>query len=203
MHFIPAYFPSITYMANLVQQPVVFCVHSHYQKQTYRNRCNIYGANGKLSLSVPIEHRKTGEHQKDHDVMIKEQEDWKKNHWRSLESAYRSSPFFEFYEDELAEVFFTKKEKLMDFNIALMRCVFDWLSFEDQSIFSERFIPLAAEEERLIIAKKSQPLTIPAYTQVFESKHGFISDLSVLDLIFNLGPESRTYLDHLIPTQTG
>lgn len=201
MRFIPAYFPSITYVAKLVQQPVLFCVHSHYEKQTYRNRCNIYGANGILKLSIPIEHRKSGIHQKDIDVKIKEQEDWKKNHWRSLEAAYRSSPFFEFYEDELAQVFFTKKDKLMDFNIDLLNCIFDWLSVEHQYLLSEKFIPLTAEEQQLILAKKITQKNIPSYTQVFDSKHGFISNLSILDLIFNLGPESRSYLDNLIPTQ--
>ena len=197
MHFIPAYFPSITYVAKLLQQPPTFCLYSHYQKQTYRNRCSIYGANGKLNLSIPIEHQKLGVHQSDIDVRIKVQENWKINHWRSLEAAYRSSPFFEFYEDELKEVFFSETDKLMDFNLTLMKVIFEWLSIEENHTFSEKYIPLNDEEEQLIVAKKNKPATLPAYTQVFESKHGFIPDLSVLDLIFNLGPEGRSYLEEL------
>ena len=110
MQFVPAYFPSIQYVKALIKaKEVTFTLESNYQKQTYRNRCSIYGANGKLNLTIPIQHTKRDGHQKDKAVKIMWEENWQKLHWRSLSSAYRSSPFFEFYEDELKEVFFKQK----------------------------------------------------------------------------------------------
>ena len=86
MQLIPVYFPSIDYVAQLIKQPVTFTLEAHYQKQTFRNRCSIYGANGKLNLSIPIQHTKSSGHQKDQEVKIKWNEKWQQNHWRSLES---------------------------------------------------------------------------------------------------------------------
>ena len=107
MQFIPAYFPSIQYIRALIKaKEATFTLESNYQKQTYRNRCSIYGANGKLNLIIPIQHTKRDGHQKDKAVKIMWEENWQKLHWRSLSSAYRSSPFFEFYEDDLKEIFF-------------------------------------------------------------------------------------------------
>ena len=102
MQFVPAYFPSIQYVKALLKaKDATFTLESNYQKQTYRNRCSIYGANGKLNLTIPIQHTKRDGRQKDKVVKIMWEENWQKLHWRSLSSAYRSSPFFEFYEDEL------------------------------------------------------------------------------------------------------
>lgn len=195
MQLIPAYFPSIHYMAELVKQPVIFCVHAHYQKQTYRNRCAIYGANGKLNLSIPIQHSKTGSHQKDIDVKILTTSDWQKKHWRSIASAYRSSPFFEFYEDELSAVFFQEEKKLYQFNLNLIECIAQWLSIDLDYDLSNAYIPLTQHEEQLIKAKGGPEINFSSYTQVFGDKYGFIGNLSILDLIFNLGPSSRTYLE--------
>lgn len=197
MQFVPAYFPSIDYFAQLVNHSVTFCIHSHYQKQTYRNRCSIYGANGKLNLCIPIKHSKSGNHQQDIDVQIHYENDWQKNHWRSIESAYRSSPFFEFYEDELSAVFFQTEEKLVQYNLNLIQCISDWLSTEIQYTLSKSYIPLTKKEEELIKAKGIRENKHPSYTQVFHNKHGFINNLSILDLVFNLGPSSKTYLEQI------
>ena len=170
-------------------------LHCHYQKQTYRNRCTIYGANGRLNLTIPIQHTKAKQHQKDGEVKIMWEQDWQIQHWKSLESAYRSSPFFEFYEDELQEVFFQRPKSLMEYNLSLMHCLMDWLALDIELKFASAYKAFDEEENHLILAKKEVPVIMPPYTQVFENKHGFLSNLSVIDLIFNHGPESSIYLE--------
>lgn len=198
MQFIPAYFPSIQYIKALIKaKETTFTLESNYQKQTYRNRCSIYGANGKLNLTIPIQHTKRDGHQKDSSVKIMWEENWQMLHWKSLTSAYRSSPFFEFYEDELKEVFFQQPEKLMDFNIGLLKCILSFLEIDFSFSFKEDYSPLSPLEESLINAKKEPTISYPIYQQVFATKHGFISHLSIVDLLFNQGPQSLDYLEQL------
>lgn len=198
MQFVPAYFPSIEYVNALIKaKEVTFTLESNYQKQTFRNRCSIYGANGKLNLTIPIQHLKQQSHQKDKAVKIMWEENWQKLHWRSLTTAYRSSSFFEFYEDQIEETFFKQPEKLMDFNISLIKCILSLLEVEIAFSFIENYSPLSPLEESLINAKKESLISYPIYRQVFSTKHGFIPHLSILDLIFNLGPQSLDYLEHL------
>ena len=198
MQFIPAYFPSIQYIGALIKaKEVSFTLESNYQKQTYRNRCSIYGANGKLNLTIPIQHTKRDGHQKDSSVKIMREENWQILHWKSLTSAYRSSPYFEFYEDELKEVFFRQTKKLMDYNIDLLECILSLLEIDLSYSFKESYSPLTPLEESLINAKKQSTISQPVYQQVFATKHGFIPHLSILDLLFNLGPQSIDYLEQL------
>lgn len=198
MQFIPAYFPSIQYIGALIKaKEVSFTLESNYQKQTYRNRCSIYGANGKLNLTIPIQHTKRDGHQKDSSVKIMREENWQILHWKSLTSAYRSSPYFEFYEDELKEVFFRQPKKLMDYNIDLLECILSLLEIDLSYSFKESYSPLTSLEESLINAKKQSTISQPVYQQVFATKHGFIPHLSILDLLFNLGPQSINYLEQL------
>ena len=198
MQFIPAYFPSIRYMQALMESPLAeintLC---HYQKQTYRNRCAIYGANGRLNLTVPIQHSKNHAHQIDGEVKIMWKQDWQKQHWKSLESAYRSSPFFEFYEDELREVFFQRPEYLMEFNMSLIHCLMEWLTLDKELTLAKEYKAFDERELLLIQAKNETFEDLPRYSQVFENKHGFLSNLSTLDLIFNHGPQSISYLEDL------
>lgn len=198
MQLIPAYFPSIQYLNALLKaEEVLFTTEAHYQKQTYRNRCSIYGANGKLNLSIPIQHKKSQGHQKDKAVKIKWEEDWQNQHWKSITSAYRSSPFFEFYEDELKAQFFVQLDNLMEFNVAQLKGILGLLDLKKEIKFSDRYTPLNPAEEALINAKKKATITLPYYQQVFTAKHGFIPYLSILDLIFNQGPQSLDYLEQL------
>lgn len=203
MQLVPTYLPSIEYMAELVAKPIHFTLRTNYQKQTYRNRCSIYGANGKLNLIIPVEHNKVLAQQKDGDVKIKWDENWQKQHWKSIASAYSSSPFFEFYEDELKAAFFMQPKTLAAFNQGLLRCIFDWLDLEDEFLFSDKYKALTPLEEYLINPKQESDKLFPKYVQVFDNKHGFIPNLSVLDLIFNLGPESYDYLDQMANPNQG
>ena len=118
----PAYLPSIQYMAWILsQQEISFVTNNTYQKQTYRNRAEIYSPNGKLRLSIPVIHKKSSRRQFDYEVNINFEDNWQKVHWKSLEASYRSSPFFEFYEDDFYPFYHKKFEKLMDFNITLIK----------------------------------------------------------------------------------
>jgi hypothetical protein len=190
--FIPAYLPNIQYMARLVtEEKIAFINNKHYQKQTFRNRTEIYGANGKLKLTIPIVHHKTKAHQLDGKVAVHYDNKWQKDHWKSLEASYRSSPFFEYYEDDFYDFYHQKTNNLMDLNIEIIQkiCV---LIEADVTVIEEEVTHEKYSD--LILAKKvSQPL-YPTYHQVFHTKHGFINNLSVVDLLFNKGPQSLDYL---------
>ena len=188
----PAYLPNIHYMAWVVSQiEIVMVTNKPYQKQTFRNRSEIYGANGKLKLTIPIIHSKEKERQIDETVIIHYENSWQQKHWKSLENAYRSSPFFEFYEDDLYPFYHQKFEKLMDYNIKLIKMVLHLLNSEVKLHFNEE---TDDDFDDLIIAKHGLKKKTPLYQQVFQFKHGFISNLSILDLLFNLGPQSLEYL---------
>lgn len=190
----PAYLPSIRYMAWIVaKKEVSFVLTNNYQKQTYRNRTEIYGANGKLKLTIPISHNKFQKNQLDSEVKIFNDSSWQRDHWKSLESSYRSSPFFEFYEDDLYPFFHRRHEKLMDLNIALIKKIFSLLEI----VIKFKKTNKVDEFSELICAKQKTIYKIPTYHQVFNSKYGFIGNLSILDLIFNVGPESNNYLKKL------
>lgn len=197
--FIPAYCPSIAYMAELREhENVGLYVGSNYQKQTYRNRCKIHGANGVLQLSIPIVHQKNGSKQKDGQVQIFQESRWKKEHWKSIEAAYRSSPYFEFYEDEFAPFFQSSTLGLMEFNSAIIQQLLDVLEWNKTLIIVDTLTEEHSYSENLLNAKKeNKPNQFPSYTQVFENKNGFLPNLSILDLLFNLGPETNTYLEQL------
>ena len=190
-----SYIPNVATLAILAKQECVnIQTQAFYQKQTYRNRTQIAGANGVLNLSIPIEKGIKGTRLVDQDVMISYDEMWQNNHWKSFVSAYQSSPFFEFYQDELEAVFFKKQKKLLDFNMDILQLIMDWLELDTQIKISTEQPLYNPTGEALISAKKATSLHLPKYIQVFESKLGFISNLNALDLICCLGPESPSYL---------
>jgi len=190
-----SYIPNVATLAVLAKQECVnIQTQAFYQKQTYRNRTQIAGANGVLNLSIPIEKGIKGTRLVDQDVMISYDEMWQNNHWKSFVSAYQSSPFFEFYQDELEAVFFKKQKKLLDFNMDILQLIMDWLELDTQIKISTEQPLYNPTGEALISAKKATSLHLPKYIQVFESKLGFISNLNALDLICCLGPESPSYL---------
>ena len=129
------------------------------QEQTYRNRTQIAGANGVLNLSIPIEKGVKGTRLVDQDVMISYDEMWQNNHWKSFVSAYQSSPFFEFYQDELEAVFFKKQKKLLDFNMDILQLIMDWLELDTQIKISTEQPLYNPTGEALISAKKPPPCT--------------------------------------------
>lgn len=172
----------------------------HFPKQTYRSRCEIYSPNGKLTLSVPL--IKRNERQATKDVRIAYEYDWQTLHWRSLESCYRRSPFFEYFEDDFRPFYDGKKtEFLVDLNEELQQLILSLMKLKANYSFSSEYHKNYPEATDLrdIISPKSNPHTdkdfhpIP-YMQVFETRHGFLPNLSIVDLLFNQGSRAQEYI---------
>lgn len=192
----PTYFPSVSQLAAAVQaNSVTLEVEDNFQKQTNRNRMYIYSPNGVQMLNIPVKHSKEG-HQKSKDVRIEKNFDWQKLHFKSLEAAYRSSPYFEYFEDLLAPIYFKKQAFLMDLNLQTLEIVYKCLGLpfdpaKTQEYFHE--VPDFRDLRPLANGKKD-PFVCEPYHQVFQEKFGFLNNLSVLDLIFNQGRHALDYL---------
>lgn len=174
--------------------------HDHFVKQTYRNRCVIATTSGLQALTVPIE-RYEGAHCEMRDIRISNHGSWRHLHWNALQSAYGESPFFEFYADDLSPFFERRWEFLFDFNTAITRKMCELLDIHPQIAFTEAYA--SAEEEGVTdfrdVIRPKHPLPDDGfrprrYYQVYEQKHGFQPNLSILDLLFNEGPEAILYL---------
>ena len=169
-----------------------------YQKQTYRNRCVIATANGMQALTVPVEG--TDEKCLVKDLRISDHNNWRRIHWNALQSAYNESPFFDYYADDIRPFFEKKYEFLVDFNETIRQTVCDLLDIHPQVSYTSDFSrqPSDVDDYREVInAKHPQPdedFQPRRYWQVFEGKHGFQANLSILDLLFNMGNEAVFYL---------
>jgi len=193
----PTYFPSIAHFVAIAKSDsVTFEVEDNYQKQTYRNRTYIYGANGKLLLNVPVSHSHK-ERQKYKDVKIANSENWQDLHWKSLQSAYRTSPFFEFYEDDFIPLFKKKHRFILDYNFECLDLVLESLQLGINYTKTAKYyndVATLKDCRNLANARKETQFEFDKYTQVFTNKHGFISNLSILDLLFNEGTNALSYL---------
>ena len=196
----PSFFASvIQYVLLANSDDIVFEKCDNFQKQTYRNRCYIYGANGKQMLTVPILHSKGSGRQKTRDVKIDNSFHWQKHLIKSLESSYRSSPYFEYYEDDIIEIFNKKHNSLFDFNLYAHEVISQCLQLENRISFTESFsenLKDGTDFRYLVEAKREPEYNLKKYTQVFETKHGFIANLSILDLLFNEGTNALQYLEN-------
>lgn len=194
----PSYFPSIaTFVAIAKSDQVVFELCDNYQKQTYRNRMFIYDANGKLPLTIPVVYSQKNR-QLYKDILIATDENWQELHWKSIQSAYSSSPFFEFYEHDFLPLFTEKFENLMAFNFKCLEVIYECLElpfqFETTSIF-EKHPENLIDYRPLVDNRKEKTQEFASYVQVFDDKHGFIPNLSIIDLICNEGPNAMLYLE--------
>lgn len=192
-----AYGGSLTLWAYLAQADnVILEKFDHYQKQTQRNRQYIHGANGKLVLSIPIKHLGKKGHQHYKDVAIENSFAWQNQHWKSLQTAYRSSPYFEFYEDAISPMYQKRFTTLYSFNKDLFEVLKGLICIEKPIKFSEKYEEKTQllDIRNVLEVKKQVDEAMVTYTQVFQDKNGFIPNLSVLDLLFNMGPESLVLL---------
>ena len=195
--FIPTYFSPISQYSEIIKtDKVVFEMEDNFQKQSFRNRCYIYNSNGKQLLSIPVKHQLKDGRKKTKDTLVEDNIPWQDQHFKSLQIAYRTSPFFDFLEDDIAPIFHKKYKYLYDLNIDTFLFIMDTLqldkSFEGTSEYQ---IENTENDFRFLADKKHQPLQkLDSYTQMFDDKHGFIPNLSILDLLFMEGPNAMSYL---------
>ncbi len=190
-----AYLGPIEYYSILLHHPnSVIEKYESFIKQTIRNRCEIYGSNGKLLLTIPKK-RDSKSNRIIKDIQISYAYDWQKQHWKSIESSYNSSPFFIFYRDEIYPVFMQKKQFLLDFNLQLQNKILEILNIEYETNLTITYI----KETDKVDLRAYQQINnnYKEYQQVFSYKCSFKQNLSIIDLLFNLGPESKTYLNNI------
>ncbi|MCB0537069.1 MAG: WbqC family protein [Bacteroidetes bacterium] len=171
--------------------------HAFLQKSSYRNRCDIAGVNGKLTLSVPVV---GGKDKKQYykETKISYEHPWLKDHWNSLSAAYRRSPYFEFYEDKFEEIYHKKYPYLYELNLAFFELIMKLLKLNKKVEFTESYKKEYNEDvadfRSYFLPKKNQEIGI-YYTQVFEDRNGFINNLSIVDLLFNEGPNATNLIE--------
>jgi hypothetical protein len=194
-----AYFPPVAYFANLVQRDNIWIEQMEtFPKQTFRNRCEIMTEAGKATLVVPVT-RPQGNHTMTKDIEICYREPWLQQHWKALQSGYSSSPFFSYYADIIQPLFESKETLLAKHNQDILETMLHLLGIKMSVEFTKDFEkkPEVLHDLRSEFSKKKSPYLIgfPSYPQVFGHKHGFMQNLSILDLLFNTGPDSRSYLE--------
>ena len=175
-----------------------------FLKQTYRNRCLIATTQGVQALTVPVERKEESGKRKENtikDMRISDHGNWRHLHWNALMSAYGESPFFEYYQDDIRPFFEKRWDYLFDFNEAIREKMCELLDIQPKISFSLEFKVYSLEKEKDFreAIRPKHPLPDPdfepkPYYQVYQQKHGFLPNLSILDLLFNMGPEGIFYL---------
>ena len=193
-----AYLAPIQYYSKLAHTGEA-CIEiwENYPKQTYRNRCLIATANGTQALTVPVEKPETPKYPT-RDIRISNHGNWRHLHWNALVSAYNMSPFFEYYADDFRPFYENRYQYLLEYNEALQTMICGLLEIHPVITHTEKYEPEPENDFRnVIIPRHPQPdptFFSRPYYQVFRDKHGFIPNLSIADLLFNMGPESILYL---------
>lgn len=198
----PSYFPSVSHFVAIAQSDkLTFEMEDNFQKQTNRNRTYIYSPNGIQLLNIPIKHSNLS-HQKTKDIKIEQEFDWQKQHFKSLEAAYRSSPFFEYFEDDLLPIFEKKHTFLMDLNMEafdiVCKCLRMKVQFDTTVEYFHEIDDTQIIDFRYLVNGKKDNSVFESYPQVFNDKHGFLNNLSVLDLLFNEGKFAMDYLKNQV-----
>jgi hypothetical protein len=193
-----AYFAPISYMALVAQKQEIFIEQMEtFPRQTYRNRCEILTSAGKLKLVIPVS-KPNGNHTITRNIEISYREPWQQHHWKSMQSAYRSSPYFNYYSDILQPIFEEREKLLIDLNQKALSTICRIIGINLSLSFTDDYIknPENVSDLRSEFTPKRKGIVkiFPEYPQVFSHKSGFMKNLSVLDLIFNLGPEAKGYL---------
>ncbi len=196
MIFPVTYFPPIIFWSLWQQGEIILEAKEHYQKRSFRNRMHIASPNGWLALSIPLLKGKNSK-MPVQDVLIDNTKPWQRDHWRSLQTAYGKSPFFEHYMEALRPLYVQKYEKLFDFNMSTILLVRTLLFADNQSfILSDKYEYHNPKEDFRGKIKPNQEFnhSFVEYVQVFQDQTGFVSNLSILDLLFCMGPEAARFL---------
>jgi len=197
----------VNYYARLIrQQEILLEQHDSYSKQTYRNRCLILGPNGVITLSIPVK-RKRGMKNAVRDIRIDYATNWNKIHWRGLVASYASSPYFEYLADEIHPIYERRHTFLIDLNLLLVEHTLGVMGLKIPVRLTKAFEPIVSETDprHFIHPKTDQAVADPGfvpvdYHQVFSDRLGFQTNLSILDLIFNMGPETLSCLRRSLKT---
>lgn len=193
--FPTAYFGNIAYFQHIVavQAPVIE-LKEHFVKQTVRSRCEILGPNGVQTLSIPVV-KVNGNKTTMEDIEIA-QDNWQKIHWKSMETAYASSPYFDFYEQEIQELIHTPTNKLVELNEKITQRILTWLDIPIKITHSTSFLSTESytNDFRTTNFNVNELLNLQNYTQVFRGKEKCEKNLSILDLIMNEGPMARNWI---------
>ena len=202
-----ACFPNIEYFVWLhFSEKVIIENHETFPKQTCRNRYRIASANGIHTLTVPVI-KPDGNHSPTSEIQVDPKENWNRIHWRAIESAYNKSPFFLYYRDDFEKILMNPPAKLIELNLALLRLCCKFAGISPVYSLSESFVnepQRMIDMRQLIMSKKPVQHTytitnFEPYIQVFSDRQAFIPNLSILDLLFNLGPEAGNYLKRHMP----
>lgn len=193
-----AYLAPIQYYSKLTAYDEIRIeAEENYPKQTYRNRCLIASANGVQTLSVPVEKPATLK-APTRDIRISDHGNWRHLHWHALVSAYNMSPFFEYYVDDFRPFYEKPYHFLIDYNDALQATICALLDLHPHIVRTKRYDPSPANDFRTAIDPRrphpDEAFTPRPYYQVFRNKHGFLPNLSIVDLLFNMGPEAVLFL---------
>ncbi len=192
------YVPPVSWFVEFLRedQAVILEQYENFPKQTYRNRANIYGANGKLSLIIPVQHKKG---RGMNEIQVSDKENWRSIHWKSIQSAYQGSPYFEFYEDQFKKIFNSEETSLLKLNLSVIEIIQKILKTNVEFALSEEYKHdfEGADFRNQFSAKNSEVLGYDDYYQTFTEKHGFLENLSIIDLLCNKGPESLMYIKKL------
>ena len=192
----PTYFPPISHWKFIKSKDLLWSINSRYNKQTLTNRTYIDSANGELMLTVKNKHSGKNKPRILSAIKINLSSDWKKNHFKSIKICYQSSPFYEFYEDDIISFFNLDYENLYDLNLKSIKMVCNWLKIKmPEDIYNEKnnYDFKIQDQTHMSNCKSTSYLKQKKYNQTFETNNGFINDLSVIDLIFNCGPNSIDY----------
>ncbi|MCL5246098.1 WbqC family protein [Cellulophaga sp. 20_2_10] len=194
----PGYFLNIANFVVIANNDVCWEVNDNYQKQTFRNRTYIAADVGKHMLNIPIKHvSKTEGKQKYKDIKVENDYAWQRQHWRTLETAYRTSAFFEFYEDEIVALYEKKHTFLLDLNLETTALICDCLQIDmptQKTAIFEKEAHNLIDGRFLISSKTKIKFNQENYFQVFNDRNGFTENCSILDLLFNEGTNALSYL---------
>ena len=195
------YLGNILYYAHLTSGRCTIDIHSNYIKQTYTNRCSIISANGIQDLTIPV--IKPKEKTPIKDIRISTHDNWQQLHWRAIQSAYNSTPFYEYFCDDYLPFYQKKWDFLLDFNLKIQEKTLELLNFQKiESYLSDTYIEKSnfnTKDLREVINPKKFDVSLynnlnTPYYQIFNQKFGFMPNLSIIDLLFNMGNEARIYL---------
>jgi hypothetical protein len=194
-----SYLPPVNYLVQFAgPQTIILDGKEHFIKQTIRNRCHILSPNGIQPLIIPVIHNDRT-HQPVEDIKISYDHPWQRQHWRSIQSAYRRSAYFEFYMDDLEHFYNERYDSLLHFNTELLKHILNLSGLKKEFEFTKAFTPYSQEDRTDLrnTLNNGSPQVNPGqqkYPQVFSSKFGFVQGLSTIDLLFSLGPATGEYL---------